>query len=473
MPLAAPATHGVQAALDFAKTEAERLANSHIGVEHLLLGLLHVHGEDAAFIRRFRPAARRNPAVRHLLGVSSKKIEEVIRHQNTGYKRIRGAQIGYSQDAEMALRMAVHEAYWMDRDTLATGHLLLGILLQPKGRVVAEVLGFNRWQQTVEELRQELATTSEQAKKSRYTRSAKLVISFAQDEARDMRHDSVGTEHLLIGMLREHKGLAGRVLKHMGVDAMGLRARVVQMRPSLTKDVEVFGLGEGYKRLLNRASNERYLRRHALLSTGHLLYHLLLMDDDDIALRALRRLNVRIHEIRKDLSEYVQMQLPVLEGIKGADFAGRAGLFTLTFEAQRCFIVAEEEANRLDHRIIETGHLLMALMIDEEGLTSHILRECQIDRRRARALIEIATMREYRYRLNPRLFSENLRETVEIAIDLACDDCEYPVLNPLHLLLALLFQEGSVAQRVLAQLNVEIEQVQQKAMMELERRKLR
>ena len=60
----------------------------------------------------------------------------------------------------------------------------------------------------------------------RFTERARQVVVLAQDEACALRHHYIGTEHLLVGLLREDEGLAARVLKSFGVTVDGVRAEV-------------------------------------------------------------------------------------------------------------------------------------------------------------------------------------------------------------------------------------------------------
>lgn len=61
----------------------------------------------------------------------------------------------------------------------------------------------------------------------RFTPRARQVVVLAADEARELGHDWIGTEHLLLGLLREDEGLAARTLRELGLDEAGLRDGVV------------------------------------------------------------------------------------------------------------------------------------------------------------------------------------------------------------------------------------------------------
>ncbi len=61
----------------------------------------------------------------------------------------------------------------------------------------------------------------------RFTEQARQVVVLAQEEARTLRHDYIGTEHLLLGLLREENGLAARACASLNIDVERVRAQVV------------------------------------------------------------------------------------------------------------------------------------------------------------------------------------------------------------------------------------------------------
>ena len=70
----------------------------------------------------------------------------------------------------------------------------------------------------------------------RYTPSARQVIVFAQEEARGLRHNAIGSEHLLIGLLRDELGNGGRALRGLGLDVGAVHERVGAMLPRGRRD---------------------------------------------------------------------------------------------------------------------------------------------------------------------------------------------------------------------------------------------
>ena len=63
----------------------------------------------------------------------------------------------------------------------------------------------------------------------RFTQRARRVLSLAQEEAERLNHNYIGSEHVLIGLLREEGGVAGRVLRELGLDAARVQAMVERL----------------------------------------------------------------------------------------------------------------------------------------------------------------------------------------------------------------------------------------------------
>ena len=69
-------------------------------------------------------------------------------------------------------------------------------------------------------------------KMERFTQRARRVLSLAQEEAERMQHSYIGTEHLLLGLMREEGGVAGRVLSELGLDQRRVEELVERMTSS-------------------------------------------------------------------------------------------------------------------------------------------------------------------------------------------------------------------------------------------------
>ena len=103
----------------------------------------------------------------------------------------------------------------------------------------------------------------------RFTQRARRVLSLAQEEAERLNHNYIGSEHLLIGLLREEGGVAGRVLREVGLEVSRVQAMVERMvgtgtRTPFTK----IELAPTTKRVLELAVEEAG-RRHLLAISDH------------------------------------------------------------------------------------------------------------------------------------------------------------------------------------------------------------
>jgi ATP-dependent Clp protease ATP-binding subunit ClpC len=124
------------------------------------------------------------------------------------------------------------EANRLQHDYIGTEHLLLGIVREGEG-IAAKVLGkldldFEQIQQAVESMVKSTGS-SLIVGEIPFTPRAKRVLELAIDEARQLGHNYVGTEHLLLGLIREGEGVAAQVLSELGVDRKRVREEVLRL----------------------------------------------------------------------------------------------------------------------------------------------------------------------------------------------------------------------------------------------------
>ncbi|MGB3713238.1 MAG: ATP-dependent Clp protease ATP-binding subunit [Candidatus Promineifilaceae bacterium] len=133
----------------------------------------------------------------------------------------------------------------------------------------------------------------------RFTQRARRVLSLAQEEAERLNHSYIGSEHVLIGLLREDGGIAGRVLLELGLEedrvvAMVERLSGVGSRTPFTK----IELSPSTKRVLELAVDEaRRLGQH-YISTEHLLLGMV-RQNEGVAMDVLRKFGVSAEQVRR------------------------------------------------------------------------------------------------------------------------------------------------------------------------------
>jgi len=139
----------------------------------------------------------------------------------------------FTERVRKVLAMAREEASRLHHEYVGTEHILLGLIREGEG-VAAAVL--NNLSVDLEEIQQKIEDTVKKGKAAQasgvdlpYTSRAKKVLELAMGEARELNHSYVGTEHLLLGLLREEKGIAAQVLTDAGVHLEAARAETLRL----------------------------------------------------------------------------------------------------------------------------------------------------------------------------------------------------------------------------------------------------
>jgi ATP-dependent Clp protease ATP-binding subunit ClpC len=139
----------------------------------------------------------------------------------------------FTDRVRKVLQMAREEAARLHHEYVGTEHILLGLIREGEG-VAAAVL--TNLAVDLEEIQQKIEETVKKGKAGTvtgpdlpYTSRAKKVLELAMAEARELNHSYVGTEHLLLGLLREEKGIAAQVLNDAGVSLEQSRAETLRL----------------------------------------------------------------------------------------------------------------------------------------------------------------------------------------------------------------------------------------------------
>jgi ATP-dependent Clp protease ATP-binding subunit ClpC len=132
----------------------------------------------------------------------------------------------------------------------------------------------------------------------RFTKRARRVLSLAQEEAQRLNHNYIGTEHLLLGLVREENGVAVRVLRELGVDPRQIRERVE--RTVGRGQRALYGklsLTPRTKRVIELAVDEARRLGHHYIGTEHLLLGLV-REGEGVAVDVLQGLGVSLDKVR-------------------------------------------------------------------------------------------------------------------------------------------------------------------------------
>ena len=194
---------------------------------------------------------------------------------------------------EEELRAYVRGVVHLDRATAPEGR---------EGAIDVPQVGLPR--KVMIRLREEMAPGGKRRPDQRFDRFSergRMVITLAEEEARALNHSYIGTEHLLLGLIAEGQGIAGRALSALGVTLEGARAAVVTVVKRGDRSVGGrLELTPRTKKVLELAVGEARRLEHRFVGTEHLLLGLL-REGEGIAAGVLEALGLDLERVRAEV----------------------------------------------------------------------------------------------------------------------------------------------------------------------------
>ena len=162
----------------------------------------------------------------------------------------------------------------------------------------------------------------------RFTDRARRVVTLAEEEARRLNHDWIGTEHMLLGLIHDGDGVAAKALESLGISLQAVRAQVVeiigqgQQVPS-----EVIPFTPRAKKVLELSLRESLQLGHNYIGTEHILLGLI-REGDGVAVQVLIALGADPNRLRHEVIQLIAAQphpggLPPREGVPAAEVRAR------------------------------------------------------------------------------------------------------------------------------------------------------
>ncbi len=138
----------------------------------------------------------------------------------------------------------------------------------------------------------------------RFTDRARMVMALARKEAQRFKHDFIGTEHILLGVIQEGSGVAANVLKNIGVDGNKIRAEIEKHVQSGASMVTIgpFPLTPRAKKVLELSREEAKDLGQSYIGTEHLLLGLS-HENDGVAAQVLLDIGVKFEEVKREVLE--------------------------------------------------------------------------------------------------------------------------------------------------------------------------
>ncbi len=177
----------------------------------------------------------------------------------------------------------------------------------------------------------------------KFTERARRVLTLAQEEALRFNHNYIGTEHLLLGLVREGEGVAAKVLANLGVELNKVRSAVefIIGRGDRAVMGEI-GLTPRAKKVIELAVDEARRLGHHYIGTEHLLLGLV-REGEGIAAGVLESLGVSLDKVRAEVTRILAQSMP-----QGAAQGGRAATRTPTVDQLGIDLTAAARADKLD-----------------------------------------------------------------------------------------------------------------------------
>ena len=291
---------------------------------------------------------------------------------------------------------AQEEAQRCGSSYVSTEHLLLGLIHTKDNTACRALEGLGV---DLDELRELVEAEIPpgnpiQSSDMTLTPRAKHVIDLAYDEARNLNHNYIGTEHLLLGLIREGEGVVGKALSKLGAKLDLTREKVATLTlyaargdsalKTLKRESELIpnedlsdegvpkeerrNRADGWQRFTERArrvvfhAEEEAMKRGAILVTAEHLLLGLASEEDSVAANIFERLGVSLDKLRSA----VEYGLPTGEPKPAQELM-------LSPQAKRVIDLAYDEARKLNNNYIGTEHLLLGIVREDSGFACRVL----------------------------------------------------------------------------------------------------
>ena len=177
----------------------------------------------------------------------------------------------------------------------------------------------------------------------KFTERARRVLTLAQEEAQRFNHNYIGTEHLLLGLVREGDGVAAKVLSNLGVELSKVRSAVefIIGRGDRATQGEI-GLTPRAKKVIELAVDEARRLSHHYIGTEHLLLGLV-REGEGIAASVLESLGVNLERVRAETTRILSQSMP-----QGAGAGARSSTRTPTVDQLGMDLTAAAREDKLD-----------------------------------------------------------------------------------------------------------------------------
>jgi len=302
----------------------------------------------------------------------------------------------------------------------------------------------------------------------RFTDRAYKVMQLANQEALRFNHEYIGTQHLLLGLVKEGSGVAAQVMRKFDIDMRKIRLEAEKLIRS-GPDMVTMGklpMTPAAKRVIKYAIEESEKLRHDCVDTEHILLGLL-RENESVAAQILMNLGLRLDKARTIIENAIQQSNSAVSGWSEGEkervfneLCEQAMSEQFTDRAKKVLQLASEEAKRLNHKYIATEHILLGLIKEGSGVAVQVLRNLTVDPQEVVVEIE---------RLTRKGIGKGERATLSLTVrskkvmEYAKEESRFlghGYVGTEHILLGLLREDAGAAAQILMYFDLRLEELE-------------
>jgi ATP-dependent Clp protease ATP-binding subunit ClpA len=224
----------------------------------------------------------------------------------------------------------------------------------------------------------------------RFTDRARRVVVLAQEEARMLDHNYIGTEHVLLGLIHEGEGVAAHALESLGISLEVVRGQVEEIiGRGVSAPTGHIPFTPRAKKVLELSLREAMQLSHDYIGTEHLLLGLI-REGEGVGAQVLVKLGADLNRARQQVIRLLTGRVPDAE-----ETVGPSSPFHVSANALQILSLALTSARDVGHTSIEPTDMLVALVVSDDPAVSEALRSWGVDLERVRERItELAAKEE-------------------------------------------------------------------------------
>ncbi|RCJ14586.1 hypothetical protein A6S26_10760 [Nostoc sp. ATCC 43529] len=293
----------------------------------------------------------------------------------------------------------------------------------------------------------------------RFTEKAIKTIMLAQEEARRLGHNFVGTEQILLGLIGEGTGIAAKVLRSLGVKLKNARIEIEK----------IIGRGSGFvaaeipftpraKRVLELSLKEARQLEHNYIGTEHLLLGLI-REGEGVAVRVLENLRVSLPSVRAQIILMLKETTEEVSSLPGFEY--------FTDKTIKVIILAQEEARRLKDDFVGPEQILLGVIQEGTGVAAEVLKSMGVNFKDTQFEVEKLVGQSFNSVPVKLLFTPKAKQVLEMSLREA-QKLGHNYIGTEHLLLGLTSGGENGAVKLLEILNINIAKMRTKVISMLE-----